>query len=593
VNERRRNWILIWISLIGIGFFLRIWPGAVQGAFDWDWREVEDGPFVDAAQAPANRLQPVRFLGRSPGAVYGAELLHTLGLLGVASGPPASHANARAETLVVPSERCSGAAALQAHLDAGGALLLLAPCDSLSVALGVPLKTGWALPAPEASADLSPGRRARNLPLPTLGAEWIEPAGWESLTRRVGGGVVVMQRGRLVVTSFDPVAWLRDLRQGEAQYADVDRDGMNGLQSNDLRPFPWSGLAWRQPSADAWTELLAWIVGERLQRSPLPRIWPIPQGARSALVLTFDQDFAPTESIEPMLARAERARGEATLLTTFGTRQSEDETVDADGGVLLTPMTRQRARQWGHGFGAHPNAAGLGDPRRVKQAHAAQRLRLEALLLDGELRVTRTHDRQWFGHDAPAEHVAFLEYWMDLSFVSVAPRMRGPGFQFGSGRPARWQLPTGEFLPILSQPTPLQDDVLTGDASDSAGLSAGQADLAATHLLEAGAEWGVPIVANLHPTLFVDDGGLLLDGLLAASLARGLPILSAERWATWSWSRLRVVSDAVLSPTSSGWTVAAPPASVPLQLWTPGEECPEPVRFSPLSVLGCRGPWGG
>lgn len=591
MNKRRSNWILVWVSLIGIVFLVRFGPQPIEPPFPWDWRAVIDGPFSGSSPAAPERLQPVRFLGRSPGAIYGAELLHTLGLLGVAAGPPASHANARSEVLVVPSERCTGGAALQAHLDAGGAMLLLAPCAGLRVGLGLPAPIPWASPAPEASADPSPGRRARNLPLPPLGQEWREPEGWETLVRRVDGGAVVMQRGQLVVASIDLVAWLRSMRQGEAEYANVDRDGLHGLKPNDLRPFPWSGLAWRQPSADAWTELLAWIVGERLQRVPLPRAWPQPDRARSALVLTVDQDFAPTDWIDPMMARAEAAGGELTLLTTRGTRQTNDEPVDADGGTLLPRAAMARARRWGHGIGAHPNPAGLGDHRVVMQAIAVHRQRVAGEVEEGELRTARHHYLSWWGHDEPVEHLASLGYWMELNLVSIEPRMRGPGFQFGTGRPARWQLPSGALLPILSQPTTIEDDVLIGDLSYSAGLSQEQAVLASAHLMDAGIEWAVPLVANMHPMVFVGQDGVLFDGLLAAAMTRDLPIVSAERWATWSWARLRALDGATLTPTPSGWTLEGAAATVPLLLWSPGEACEDPVQPSPLAVVGCLTPW--
>jgi hypothetical protein len=574
VNVRRRNWVLLWVSLIGILFFLRVWPVAIRSPAAWDWRAVAEGPFADAVDAPPQRLQPVRLLGRGPGAIYGAEVLHAAGLLGVAAGAPPSHANARSEVLLVPAERCAGAASLQAHLDAGGAVVLIAPCDALRVALDVPEATPWAEPAPEASVDLSAGRRARNLPLPPLGADWQQPAGWEALARRVDGGVVVMQRGRLVATSIDLIAWLRTLRQGDPELANVDRDGDGGLTTADLQPFPWSGLAWRQPSADAWAELLAWIVGERLPRHPLPRIWPLPGGARSALILTVEQGLAGPEAAEAVLARAEALGSEGTLFTGAGGRQEDGADADGDGGELPSA----KARAWGHGVGAQPNLEGLGDPRLAMQAIAAQRRRLEQRL-DGAVRAARLRRTRWWGHDAPTQHLAALGAWIDLDLSARQPRHRGPGFAFGA-RPLRWQGPTGAMLPILAQPVPL-------DGEDGRTLE--QQALAATNLLDAAATWAVPLAAALPGTTDID----LVDSLLLDADDRGLPILSAERWATWSWARLRAVEAADVSPTPTGWTVAPLPAEVPLLLWTPGDACDAPIAPSPLSGPGCLGPAGG
>ncbi len=576
---------------MGIVLFTYMAPQAVVSPHGWDWRAITEGPTDAVATAPPGSFQAVRVLDSSPGAVYAVELLATTGLLGVAAGPSATHANATREVVVVPADRCTGVPALKAHAASGGRILLVGPCEALREAFDLPEPAVWAEPAPEASVDLSGARSLRNLPLPPRGREWVKPAGWEVLGRRVDGGALVVQRGSIVATSLDLISWLRALRQGDPELAGIDTDGVHGTKPNDLRPFPWSSSAWRQPGADAWTELLSWLVGERLQERPLPRAWPLMTAAPSALILTADQDFAEPDWIEPVLARTEAVGGELTLLTTKGTRQTNTDAVDARGGALLPAASLGRARLWGHGIGLHPNGAGLRAPRDIAQAIASHHGRTTKALLADELRVARHHYLQWWGYSEPMDHLASLGIWMELNFVSIEPRLRGPGFQFGSGRPARWQAPEGRLLPILSQPTQVEDDVLVGEYGYSANLSEDQAALASAYLLDSGALWRVPVTANVHPTLVMSGGAVLLDGLLGAASERGMPILSAERWATWSWQRLRALHSTTVRPTPTGWEVEPSPSEAPLLLWTPGDDCQAPVAPSPLGPTGCLSPW--
>jgi hypothetical protein len=192
------------------------------------------------------------------------------------------------------------------------------------------------------------------------------------------------------------------------------------------------------------------------------------------------------------------------------------------------------------------------------------------------------------------ELYAELGLWMELNFVSIGPAFDGPGFLFGSARPARF-LGRSETLPVLSQPTQIEDDVLIGDFAYSSGLSSEGAVSASARLLDTARRHRVPLVANLHPLLVVEDQGRLLDGLLDAARSRGLPILSAERWATQSWHRLRLVISTELQLSKVGWTTAPTAAAdprVPQWLWSPHRgSCAMLERPSVLSSEGCLTLW--
>jgi hypothetical protein len=570
MTARGRGAILLSVGSFVVALAIVLQPPPIRSSFDWRWRDAAPQPFATTPKASPGEVVAVRVLGDGADAAYAAELLWGAGLLGVAPGASSSHGEA--EVLLVPATECPPLPET--------AVVVVAPCASLSEALGLPGLVTVEHSAPEGFVEISSDRRAGHLPLPGTLAEWSSSAGWTVVARRTGGGAVVLAQGRVVAFSFDVVAWLRSLRQGEPELADVDRDGEHGTKPNDLRPFPWSYDAWRSPGVDAWTELLAWAVGDHLQPSPLPRIWPLPTDAPSALVLTVDQDFAPQSWVEPLLARTEAAGGELTVLMTAGTRQNNSQAADGSGGEWPSADARRVAEEWGHGFGLHPNSVGL-ENDGVEAAIREHQRRFVGTT-GAPPRTVRHHFLRWWGYDDPLRLQAELGFWMGLDFVSIEPRFPGPGFQFGSGRPLRPQRLDGSMLPILSQPTQVEDDVLTGDFGYSARLTSREAVVAIAQLMDAAVLWRVPVTANLHPLVVAGDQGRLLDGLLAAAVDRGLPIVSAERWAVASWARLHAVTSA---------PVVGIETSVPLRLWTPGGDCRSPVTASPFTGPGCLGPW--
>jgi hypothetical protein len=409
------------------------------------------------------------------------------------------------------------------------------------------------------------------------GAEWPEQVayGADLVLRRAEGGVIGLVRGETALFSFDLADWLQRLRQGEPDLVGIDRDGVHGTKPNDLRPFAWSSPTWRIPSAEVWADLVVFLA-EQLRGEPMNRLWPLPTTAPSALVMTSDQDFIDYDWVDPLLARVELRGGEATVLLTSHTRQGRDVAVDADGGVGPDGREARRAREWGHGLGLHPNGFGLGSPQEVVRAIRLHHERLEPTLAAGSLRAIRHHALLWWGYDDPVRLAAELGYWVELDYVSIDPRFRGPGFGFGAARPLRFRALEGEVLPILSLPTQIEDDVLTGDFPYSPKLSSEQAVLASGHVLDEAVRHRVPLTANIHPLGMGLDEAVLLDGLLDATVARGLPILSAERYATQAWDRLRRVSG-----TSSG------DPRVPQWRWTPTTGCEEPVPVSVFGPAGC------
>ncbi|MEE2828979.1 MAG: hypothetical protein VX498_07315 [Myxococcota bacterium] len=595
---RSRNSALLLLCVVGF-IVLRVFsPKPPVSPWTWDWRSVTQGPTGDLAVVGTLDFSPVRLVG-SPDELAvrtTAELLWSAGLLGVRVGPPATHPDSVREIWVVPSDSgCRYERESLEHLERGGGLVTWNACPAVLARLGLGSPSALQGPPPYTGfvggvdGDLP-------LPVPGAGAEWPEQQpGWTSLVRGSRGGSLVLRSGRNSVFSIDLSGWLRDLRQGDASLSGMDRDGIHGPKPNDLRPFPWASPLWRTPGAELWTEVL---IGElqagALQVGPaLPRLWALPSAAPSALILTSDQDFGEPTWIESILVRVEDRGGEMSVMSTAWTRQTNSAPVDASGGSFLAGSALSRARAWGHGIGLHPNGAGLGAPSSVVESiRLADRL---GRVNEGDsLRVVRNHYLLWWDYEEPMQLYADLNYWMELNFVSIEPRFRGPGFLFGSARPARF-VGSRSILPVLSQPTQIEDDVLTSDFPYSPGLSSEEAVLASGRLLDTAVLHRIPLTANLHPMWVVADGGTLLDGLLDQAVDRGVPIVSAERWATQSWNRLRWVLGTGLQPSGEEWSYTLPPEvdrSVPQWLWKPGTSaCSDPTRASALGDSGCLMAW--
>ena len=613
VRTRSRNNALIFACLLFFGALRAISPEAPSTLPDWDWRAVVEGPTADLGLAAENEFTPVRVVG-DPADIEvrtTAELLWSAGLLGVRIGPPSSTASSVGEVWVLSgaaestdcSRRMASAwgAAVLGHVAQGGAVIAFGPCEELSLALGAPPRIHYAgSPGQTAFIRARDGDGPVSLPLASVGFEF-GPAGigtWNPVVSRAGGRPVVFAAPNSALFSFSLSTWLRLLRQGDPAFSGQDRDGIHGPKPNDLRPFPWAAPLWSHPTVTVWTEVLVSEVS-RLALShsgALPRLWALPSPAPSALILTSDQDFAEPSWMDSILARVEERGGEMTLLTTAGTRQLNSAPVSAGGGAFLAQDALTRAKSWGHGIGMHPNPAGLATAMEQRQAIRTSFERTTELLGESP-RVVRNHYLAWWDAEDPMSLYAELDLWMELNFVSIGGAFAGPGFLFGSARPARF-ITQESTLPVLSQATQIEDDVLTGDFSYSAQLSSAEAVAESSRLFDVAVRHGVPLVANLHPLWVVEDQGELLGGLLDAAEARGLPIVSSERWATQSWQRLRMVMTVAVTPGSEEGVRltsdkrSGPAAAVPQWLWTPGgTECVMVRRPSVLSEVGCLKLW--
>jgi len=601
VEARSRNNALIFLCLLSFIALRIATPDDDLKSTNWDWRTVTEGPTQALGLIDSADISPVRVLGDKDDheARTVAELLWSAGLLGVRIGPVTELESSSSEVWVLPATGdCTLARPVLDHVARGGGLVTWSSCEDLLLGLGAPPHTNYSeSPGQTAFVASRDGQGPIPLPLPSSGAEFSSGGmgSWSAQVSRSGGASVVLRSEAIMLSALDLSAWLRELRQGDPELSGVDRDGVHGPKPNDLRPFPWAEPVWRQPFSELWIEVLVAEVSRlsRVRVGALPRLWTLPTPASSALILTSDQDFAEPDWMDSMLARTEERGGEMTLLSTVGTRQTNRAAAAAGGGLFLEERALKRAKDWGHGIGMHPNVVGLTDAQERAQALRLSHQRTGEVAGE-DARVVRNHYLAWWDSQDPMELYVELQLWMELNYVSIGPSFDGAGFLFGAARPARF-VGSQATLPVLSQATHLEDDVLVGDFEYSQGLSSAGAVRASERMLEVARRNRVPLVANLHPLWVVKDSGVFLDGLLEVAVNHGVPILSAERWATQSWDRLRRVMRIELRPSETGWSplrVAEGVGSVPQWLWSPDpSKCSSPARPSPLSEAGCLERW--
>jgi len=507
-------------------------------------------------------------------AAWTAELLWSVGLLGVRVGSPGEPG--ADEIWLLTGEGCAHADLAAAHAAAGGALVALGVCPALREPLSLPPLEPWSDPAAVASLRRTGSGSARAVALPGSGLEWsrppMNPVPRLAVSRMTGGDLALL-RDRLVLFSFDVAAHVLALRQGDPDLAGIDTDGLGGTKPNDLRPFPWSSPTWRQPSADLWVEALAAAV-EIAGGAPRDRLWPLPDEADSVVVLVLEQGAGTADEVRAALQTLDDAGVEATVLLRE----------DADASLVRDIV------EGGHAVGLQPDGRGLASPREVEALVRAQFA--SASDRSSPVRSIRHAGALWWGWDHPAALAGDLGLDVLLDFASVGPDFGGPGFAFGAARPVRFRRADGSLLPVLQLPTPVWDVALVGDEPWSQRIAdPARLALATEHLMDVAVAWRTPLVVSVDASLTAaSDAPSLLDVVLAAAAARALPVLSAERYASFVWDHRRAVAGGVAlgSAPQRRWIRAASPSVLGLG---PGDApCASPRPASPLSGTGCLGP---
>jgi hypothetical protein len=217
---------------------------------------------------------------------------------------------------------------------------------------------------------------------------------------------------------------------------------------------------------------------------------------------------------------AERGARATFLLTDPQVGLEPDLNRDAAGGApwLSTSSAASLVAQ-GFGLGIHAFPGTADD----LVAMAASFTRRHGLVP----RVTRNHHLRWPDYDGMPRAAATAGAMLDLNLmpVSVAGHP-AVGFPAGSARPVRMTDAAGALLPLLQQPTSVDDYSLRIEDAEARSRAVRALGALALDALKQVRQVQAPLVLNAHPMLhaFAPDW---LDPLLAAE---GVRALSADRW---------------------------------------------------------------
>jgi hypothetical protein len=340
---------------------------------------------------------------------------------------------------------------------------------------------------------------------------WLQSEDGETVAawRRVGNGIVLR-------IAFDLAAWLYTLRQGDPARVGQDSDHNGTVQPIDLLPELAPELLERPFADEMIDDLLATL--EAGLACPLPRSAGLPAG-RPTVVLTSDQDYADDEFVLHMADVLEKNSFRATfMLTHRGLGAPPDLNVGAGKPATLARDTVTELLAAGHGLGVHPSLRTVDDLGRVTEAIAE--------LTASRPLVARNHWARWPGYlEVPAAEVR-AGIAMDLNFLRVCSGA-GPcaGFLGGAARPVRFVDPAGIALPILQQPTAVDDASLRTQSPAEAKIAAAVLGDRIAQLLPRATTVQAPLVINAHPIYFP-----VASDWLAPLLAAKVQVISAEQW---------------------------------------------------------------
>jgi hypothetical protein len=507
MSRRRR---LLWLSVAAaaIGTLVGVaWP---RVADVWRVREARqrgERLYLDWAASLAQGQDPSRsYVAVSgPSASAWSEVLSAAGLPCAAivdeQGLTALPAGYR--LVVVPWSGSTDAAALAS---AGRAVLLLEPPDQETTAPAARFEDGVELPLA--------GVRVRALAPDPDERPFLTSDG------TVLGTVKTSGPGLLVRLGLDLGAHLVRMRLGLPSRAGRDLDGNGELQPADLLDAIPDRLA-RQPWADLAVDRLLALVAEAWPGCALPRTRGLPVGIERLVVLTSDQDYASDVFVELMAARLEERGARTTFLLTDPLLGSApDLNRDGEGRApFLSAATAASLVSRGFGLGVHPFPRIAGDLSAIA-ASFARRTGMPP-------RIYRNHHLRWPDYDSMPKAAAEAGVMLDLNLMPVSrDGGHAVGFPGGSARPVRMTDAAGALLPLLQQPTSVDDYSLRieeSQAREKAALELGRLSLEA---LEQAHRAQAPLVVNSHPMLHAFSPRWL-DPLLAAD---GVQVVAVDRW---------------------------------------------------------------
>jgi len=450
---------------------------------------------------------------------------------------------------------------LRDFVTGGGALLALRPDDKLAALLGVRMagegaEGGWLrVTAHPAGAGIhSDGLRFYG---PALA---LSLDGAESIAVREGDDVPLIAwhaagEGLASVWAFDLARSVALTRQGNPQWANQDRDGLEGVRAVDMFVGRMDLERLAVPHADELQRLFVNVVQAlSARRGPLPRLWYFPAPAEAVVVVTGDshQNIAP--NIEHVLQLAERHDAQMSIyyspppLTcerrilrnarSLATRLPLANRLINEGYPLPRAENVAAWRERGHEFTMHPFVeAG------VAQGYNDSYNQFIKFGYGPISATTRTHRILWQGWAETARVQVDYDIRLNLDYYHVGPSFLGAdgrsafGHFTGSGLPMKFVDERGVILNVYQQNTPLVDEHLLDALGGAARLSPAAAVSVSRQMIEAArTHWPAALGTQFHVDPYELGGAgaaaanQWLEGTLAYAAQQRVPGITAARW---------------------------------------------------------------
>jgi hypothetical protein len=362
------------------------------------------------------------------------------------------------------------------------------------------------------------------------------------------------EQGQAALWAFDLAHSLALMRQGNPAWANLERDGRDGLRAHDAF-VGWIDLdRIALPQADEQMRLLTQLVSAMLSEvMPVPRLWYFPGAAETMLIATGDSHQNPASAIEEVLTRVEGRGGHFSIYyTPPSVNQLRRAVYRAQGWANALPVLRANAlgsipspmlvADWqarGHEFALHPYVEEGLDAgwQRYWQVFTA--------LGYGPVSPTvRTHRVLWSGWVETALAQSAYGLQLNLDYYHTGPAFQNVvgewvyGHFTGSGLPMKFIDAQGRVLNLYQQLTHLVDEhLLTVPWGGNVKLSGESAVEVSQMLLDRSLAGGYSaITAQFHVDPFAVggqyalDAGRWLEGTLDDAASRNVPIWSALEW---------------------------------------------------------------
>jgi len=309
-------------------------------------------------------------------------------------------------------------------------------------------------------------------------------------------------------------------RQGNPEWARQDRDLVGGIRPNDMF-YNTSGqnhwTDWSKipiPQADEQQRFLTNIILQASTLKPLPRLWYFPEGKKTLLVMTGDQDGASSSSIETELTDVESYGGYWTQYlwpTQFGT----------DPNIT----TEQDWINRGHETAVHYTQTSGTSYTDMNAGYDAQTGQFVSTYGHSPLTV-RNHAVIWLGWADSAEIEADHGIHMDVNYYHSSYAFGSTqGYFTGSGLPQKFLRQDGTVIDCYQALTELADEVQLSQQ----GLTLEQATQVAIELFSKSENgYYSAFVASFHPGGYSGNNRQWANNIMSYAQTNGIPILSAE-----------------------------------------------------------------